>query len=275
MDRWVSTTLWLTAVLVVAALLWILGDILWKGLHELSWSFLVDEPRDAGRSGGLGPILFSTLLVLAVCLAAAVPIGLGSAVLLSEFALGRRAFGRVVRTSLDILAAVPSIVFGLFGNAFFSQTLGLGFSLLSGGFTLACMVLPILIRTTEQALSAVPAEVRQGAAAVGLSRVTTLRSLLLPAAAPGLAAGLVLGVGRALAETAALLFTSGYVTRWPEGLTDSGRVLSIHIYDLAMNVPGADGRASATALVLVGLLLLLNTCALAATGRRAPSAACR
>ncbi|MCH9648972.1 MAG: phosphate ABC transporter permease PstA [Deltaproteobacteria bacterium] len=269
-DRWVALLLWLAAALVVATLLWILGDIFSRGLSGLSVEFLVDEPREAGRAGGLGPVLLSTLLVLGVCMAAAVPVALGAAVLLSEFSLGRRGFGRAVRASLDILAAVPSIVFGLFGNAFFSQILGMGFSLLSGGLTLACMVLPILIRTTEQALTAVPDEVRQGAAAVGLSRVTTFKSLLLPAAAPGLAAGFVLGMGRALAETAALLFTSGYVTRWPESLLDSGRVLSIHIYDLAMNIPGADDRASSTAVVLIALVLLLNVSAMAIGGRRSP-----
>ncbi len=115
-----------------------------------------------------------------------------------------------------------------------------------------------------------PQDFRQGAAALGLSRGTTLRTILLPAAVPGLAAGWVLGVGRAVAETAALLFTSGYVTRWPESLLDSGRVLSIHIFDLAMNVPGADGRASATAAVLIALLLVLNLFAVAATRRRFP-----
>ena len=168
---------------------------------------------------------------------------------------------RLVRWSLDTLAAVPSIVFGLFGSAFFGLTLGLGFSIASGGLTLACMILPLLIRTTEQALRSVPSEYKRDAAALGLSQFTTLRRLVLPAAAPGLAAGLVLGMGRALSETAALLFTSGYVTRMPTGLGDSGRALSVHIYDLAMNVPGATHRAYGTALVLIAILLVLNTVA--------------
>ena len=153
---------------------------------------------------------------------------------------------------------MPSIVFGLFGNVFFCQTLGLGFSILSGGLTLACMVLPIFIRSTEEGFRAVPNDYRLGAAALGLSRTATLFQLLLPAAVPGLIVGLVLGVGRALAETAALIFTSGYVDRIPESLLDSGRSLSIHIYDLSMNVPGGDGNAYATALVLVTLLLVIN-----------------
>src|SRR5205823_6172239 len=167
--------------------------------------------------------LVSTALILAVCLASSLPVGLGTAVLLAEFTPAGGAFGRLVRRSLDVLAGVPSIVFGLFGNAFFCQVLGLGFSILSGGLTLACMVLPILIRATEEGFRAVPREYRLGAAALGLSRTTTLLHLLLPAAVPGLLVGLVLGLGRAIAETAALIFTSGYVDRMPGSLLDSGR----------------------------------------------------
>src|SRR5262249_39987706 len=128
----------------------------------------------------------------------------------------------------------------------------------SGGLTLACMVLPLLIRSTEEGFRAVPYEYRLGAAALGLSRTSTLFRLLLPAAVPGLAVGLVLGIGRALAETAAMIFTSGYVDRMPESLMDSGRSLSIHIFDLSMNVSGGDPNAYASALVLVVLLLTIN-----------------
>lgn len=160
--------------------------------------------------------------------------------------------------ALDILAGVPSIVFGLFGNAFFCVTLGLGFSILSGGLTLACMALPLLARATEVSLRSLPAETRQAAAALGLSQGRTILRLLLPAAAPGIAAGLALAMGRALAETAALIFTSGYVDRMPESLHDSGRALSVHIYDLALNVSGGEASAAASALVLVALLVLLN-----------------
>jgi phosphate transport system permease protein len=203
-------------------------------------------------------MLVSTALILVVCLGVSLPIGLGTATLLAEFTPAHGVFGRLVRRSLDVLAGVPSIVFGLFGNVFFSKTLGLGFSILSGGLTLACMVLPILIRSIEEGFRAVPTDYRLGAAALGLSRISTLLHLLLPAAVPGLVVGLVLGVGRALAETAALIFTSGYVDRMPESLLDSGRSLSIHIFDLSMNVSGGDANAYATALVLVTLLLVIN-----------------
>src|SRR5262249_21132058 len=152
----------------------------------------------------------------------------------------------------------PSPVFRLVAHAFLCKPPGMGFSILSGGLPLACMVLPLLIRSTEEGFRAVPNEYRHGAAALGISRTSTLFRLLLPAALPGLAVGLVLGIGRALAETAALIFTSGYVDRMPESLLDSGRSLSIHIFDLSMNVSGGDPNAYASALVLVVLLLVIN-----------------
>lgn len=257
-ERLATAGVWGAAFLVTGAFAWILADLAWHGAPHLSWAFVVDAPSDAGRAGGIGPILVSTLLILLVCLAVALPLGLGAAILLAEFSSRSDPFGRTVRRSLDVLAGVPSIVFGLFGNAFFCKTLGLGFSILSGGLTLACMVLPILIRSTEEGFRAVPGEIRQAAAALGLSRTRTLFSLLLPAATPGLVVGLVLGVGRAVAETAALIFTSGYVDRMPESLLDSGRALSLHIYDLSMNVSGGEPNAYASALVLVTLLLAVN-----------------
>ncbi|WP_413935901.1 phosphate ABC transporter permease PstA [Nitrospira sp. BLG_1] len=260
-ERLAFVLVWGAAAVVTATFCWLLGDILWHGLSRLSWTFLTAPPENAGRRGGIGPILVSTFLILGVCLAVSLPIGVGTAVLLAEFTSDQGLFGRMTRRSLDVLAGVPSIVFGLFGNAFFCKTLGLGFSILSGGLTLACMVLPILIRSTEEGFRAVPANYRLSAAALGLSRTTTLLHLLLPAAVPGLIVGLVLGVGRAIAETAALIFTSGYVDRMPESLLDSGRALSIHIFDLSVNVSGGDANAYGSALVLVVLLLLINSTA--------------
>lgn len=250
--------IWLTAALVSAVFVWLLADIIRHGLPRLSWSFLVEAPQNAGRSGGIGPIIVSTALILLVAIATAAPLGLATAVLLTEFTRHGGAFGRLVRRSLDVLAGVPSIVFGLFGNALFCIYLGLGFSILSGGLTLACMVLPILIRTAEEGLRAVPDDYRLAAAALGMSRSAALVHLLLPAAIPALTAGLMLGMGRAGAETAALIFTSGYVDRLPDSLFDSGRALSVHIYDLSMNVAGGDASAYSSALVLIMLLLIIN-----------------
>ena len=253
--------IWLTAALVSVVFVWLLADILIHGLPQLSWSFLVEAPKNAGRSGGIGPIIVSTGLILLVAIATAAPLGLATAVLLSEFTRHGGVFGRLVRRSLDVLAGVPSIVFGLFGNAFFCIYLGLGFSILSGGFTLACMVLPILIRTAEEGLQATPNDYRLTASALGMSRSAALVHLLLPAATPALVAGLLLGIGRAGAETAALIFTSGYVDRMPDSLFDSGRALSVHIYDLSMNVAGGDASAYTSALVLIILLLIINSIA--------------
>ncbi|NQV09978.1 MAG: phosphate ABC transporter permease PstA [Cyanobacteria bacterium] len=257
-DGLAAALAWGVAMGITAVFGLVLADLLRHGLPEISLGFLLEAPREAGRAGGIGPVIVSTLLILAVCLLTSLPIALATAVLLAEFSHGRSGFARLIRASLDGLAGVPSIVFGLFGNALFSLALGLGFSILSGGLTLACMVLPILIRSAEQALREVPSDYRRAAAALGISQAASLRQVLLPCAAPGLAIGVVLGIGRALAETAALLFTSGYVDRLPGSLLDSGRALSVHIYDLAMNVPGGEARAYATAVVLVVLLLVAN-----------------
>lgn len=253
---------WLAAALVAGAFLWLLFDLVWHGGGRLGWSFLTTVPKSAGRSGGIAPIIVSTLVIVAVAVVVAAPLGLATAVLLSEFMRRGSPAGQWIGLSLDVLAGVPSIVFGLFGNAFFSVWLGLGFSILAGGLTLACMVLPILIRTAESGLRMVPDDWRLGAAALGMSRATVLSQVLIPAAAPALVAGLMLGIGRAMAETAALVFTSGYVDRMPSSLFDSGRAISVHIYDLTMNVAGGDSNAYASALVLMTLLVVINSAAI-------------
>lgn len=266
-ERVFTATTWLGAGIVTALFLWLLGDLMWQGAAHLSWSFLLSDTADSGRSGGIASILVSTLLILAVALMAAIPLGLLTTVWLTEYTRRDGAMGEALRLSLDVLAGVPSIVFGLFGNAFFSVYLGLGFSIVSGGLTLACMILPIFIRTSEAGLAAVSDDWRRNAAALGMSRASVLWHVLLPAAAPAIAAGLMLGVGRATAETAALIFTSGYVDRMPSSLLDSGRALAVHIYDLSMNVTGGDPAAYASALVLIVLIVAINTGALALSDR--------
>jgi len=258
-DKLLATSAWLAAAIVSLFFIWLLSDILWHGIQRLSWDFLTSDPLDAGRSGGIGPIIVSTLLILTICLVVAIPIGLGCAIYLAEYAQqAHPASLRYIRGSLDVLASMPSIVLGLFGSAFFCILLGFGFSILSGGLTLACMVLPLLIRTAEQGLRDVAHEHRTSAAALGLSRYSTLLHIIIPAAAPAIMVGIVLSVGRALAETAALIYTAGYVTRMPESIFDSGRTLSIHIYDLSMNVPGGNSTSYGSALVLIILLLFIN-----------------
>ena len=273
-DRGASVLLWLTAVIISGVFVWIVGDVVWHGVGQINLAFFLQPPAQSGRAGGIFPVLISTLWILVVALAVAVPLGIGTAVWIAEFTRRDGPWAVLVGRSLDILAAVPSIVFGLFGNVLFCNLLGLGYSILAGGLTLSCMVLPILIRTLESGLRSVPDDYRLAAAALGISNTRCTVSILLPSAAPALAVGLVLGIGRVLAETAALLFTSGYVDRMPRSLLDSGRSLSIHIYDLSMNVPGGEANAYATALVLVLLLLVINGAAVGLAdrwpGRAAP-----
>ena len=243
-------------LVVLGCIVW---DLLRLGLPHLSWLFLTGEVADGGRSGGIGPVLVSTVMIVVIALAVAIPPGVGCALWLSEFVRPGTVPARAITGGVDLLASVPSIVFGLFGMAFFAQVLGLGFSILSGGLTLACMILPLLVRTTLTALQSLPVDLRPSAAALGLTQTTTIRKILLPAALPGILVGVTIGVARSLSETAALIFTSGYATRWPDSPGDSGRALSVHIYDLAMNIPNGAAAASASALVLLLMILVINS----------------
>lgn len=266
-DRVLGLVGGLACAVTLVVLGWILWDLVRLGLPHLSWAFLTGEVTGGGRSGGIGPVLVSTVMILGLALAFAIPPGLGCAIWLSEMVRQGSGAARFITGSVDLLASVPSIVFGLFGMSFFCQALGLGFSILSGGLTLACMIQPLLVRTTLSALQSLPADLRPAAAALGLTGATTIRKILLPAALPGIFVGITLAVGRALAETAALIFTSGYATRWPDSPADSGRALSVHIYDLAMNIPNGSAAASASALVLLVLIVLINTTAASLAAR--------
>ncbi len=259
-DRAFSLGIYAIIALVIATFGWIIGDVIIKGISVVSWEFLISEPEDAGRAGGIAPILVSTLYVLIIALVIALPLGISAAIWLAEFSQNQ-SHTLHVGIILDVLAGVPSIVYGLFGNAFFCIYLGLGYSLLSGGLTLACMILPVFIRTCESGIRSVQSDWRLGGLALGMRRSVVIWKILLPAAQPAIIAGLILSIGRATAETAALLFTSGYVDRMPESIFDSARVLAVHIYDLTMNVTGGDETAYGSALILIVLIILLNTLA--------------
>lgn len=267
-DRRAAIILWALALGLAAVFCWLIGDLCWRGWQSLSWAFISTAPADAGRSGGIFPIIISTVLILSVTLLAVVPLGICSAVFLSFTATKFQRLSGSVRMMLDLLAGMPSIIFGLFGMVFFGKICGLESSILNGGLTLACMVLPLFVRLSEAAFSSVPLTLTRGASALGLSQWTTLWRVQLPCALPGLLTALLLSLARALAETAALLFTSGYVSSMPTSLLDSGRALSVHIYDLAMNVPGGNAHAAATALVLVMILLVMNSFVTALLRRR-------
>lgn len=261
MDRCFTSFIYIIAFGLIATLLWVLSDVVIHGFAMVSWDFIFSEPLDSGRSGGIFPILVATVWILLVALAVSVPIGLAVAVWLSEYTRQDTSLAQTIRVVLDVLAGVPSIVYGLFGNAFFCVFLGFGYSVLSGGLTLACMILPVFIRTCELGLRLVNNDWRRGALALGMTRAATAWQVIIPAAAPAIVAGLVLGIGRATAETAALIFTSGYVDRQPESILDSGRALAVHVYDLSMNITGGDAAAYGSALILLMLIILFNACA--------------
>lgn len=251
--------IWTFAIAVTLSFTFIVSDIFFHGIQKISLSFLTESPADAGRSGGISSIIVSTLLIVGGCMFITIPLGTATAVFLNNKAKDKSIYIKLIRWSLDILASVPSIVFGLFGSVFFCYYLNMGFSILSGSLTLSCMVLPIFIRVVEDGFSNVPEEYIQGSAALSLSEFNTLFKIKLPLVIPSLITGFVLGISRAVSETAALIFTSGYVDRMPESLWDSGRSMSVHIYDLVMNVPGGDINAYKTAFVLIALLILINT----------------
>lgn len=248
---------WTTAATVIGALLAILGHVIWQGLSHIDLGFLLSTPEKGGRSGGIAPIIVSTFAVTGIALVVSVFVGVGIAVLVTEYLSRDSVLGRLTRTTLAVLAAVPSIVFGLIGNAVFCEWFGLGFSLLAGGLTLAAMVMPIIACVVEQTLRGVPVSARAGAYALGMPRYRAISMVILPIALPGIIGGVALGFGRAVAESAALIFTSGYVDRMPSSWFDSGRTLAVHILDLSMNVPGGEAKAFATATVLVGSMLLV------------------
>jgi phosphate transport system permease protein len=245
---------WLTALAVIGMLMLIVSDLFVKGFALLSIDYLIQPPRQAGLSGGISSILVGTILLVIVALAIAFPTSLGTAVLLNQFSQEHHRFAIFIRRSLDVLAGVPSIVFGLFGFKFFSEVLGLGWSILSGSLTLACMILPLTILGAEQGLGSASSRYGKCCAALGVSHWGALWNVLLPSATPSILAGLLLGLGRCFAETAAVMFTAGATTRMPASIFDSSRSLAYHIYIMSIEVPGGTSRAYAAALILVSLI---------------------
>jgi len=222
---------------------------------------------ESGRAGGVMPILAGTLEVTGLGIAAAAPLGIGTAIYLVEYTHDGP-LTRIIRFGTDCLAGVPSIIFGLFGFVLFVITFGLGWSILAGAVTLAFMTLPTIIRTSEEALRAVPASYRDVSLSLGAGKWQTIRKVVLPAAAPGILTGLVLGLGRAIGETAAVIFTAGsslpHVV--PTSLLEGTRTLAVHFYQLAREGISAE-NAYATAAVLVLAISLINVASYAAMNR--------
>jgi phosphate transport system permease protein len=250
--------LWTLMAAALAILTLILAFVLGRGLGHISWSFLSRAPIDSGRSGGVMPIIVGTLQVTLLGIATATPLGVGTAIYLCEYTREGHVT-RVIRFGAECLAGVPSIIFGLFGFVLFVLTLGFGWSILAGGLTLGFMTLPTIIRTSEEALRAVPAGYRDVSLSLGASKWQTIVHVVLPAALPGILTGLILGLGRAIGETAAVIFTAGssLPRRIPTSFFEGTRTLSVHFYQLAREGISAD-NAYATAAVLVLAITFIN-----------------
>jgi len=244
------------AVLVVIILGIILWSIIANGLPAISWEFLTGVPKDVGRAGGIFPAIVGTLYLVAGAIGIALPVGIGAAIYLVEYTKGGRLV-RLIRTGVDLLNGTPSIVFGLFGFAFLVLYLHFGVSLLAGQVTLGLMVLPTIIRTTEEALKVIPRGLREGSLALGATRWQTVRRVVLPPAIPGVLTGAILAIGRAAGETAPILFTAVVFSQrfLPSSVFDPVMALPYHLFILATNVPGSKTNQYGTALVLLALVI--------------------
>jgi len=244
------------AVTVVAILVIILGYIIVNGFPALSWDFLTQPPRDLGRAGGIFPAIVGTLYLVAGAILIALPLGVGAAIYLVEYTREGR-ITRLIRTGVDLLNGTPSIVFGLFGFAFIVLFLSVGVSLLAGQITLALMILPTVIRTTEESLKTIPQTFREGSLALGATRWQTISKVVLPPAVPGIVTGAILCIGRAAGETAPIMFTAVvFSSRFlPTSEFQPVMALPYHLFILATNVPGAATNQYGTALVLLALVV--------------------
>lgn len=257
--------LWGATAATVGLLVFIIGFVLTRGAGTLSWEFLFSSPRHSGALGGILPTVVSTIYVSAAAVLLAAPLGVSAAIYLAEYTKESR-LTRAIRSGTEALAGIPSIIFGLFGFALFVTTLGMGWSILSGGLTLGLMILPTVIRTSEEALRSVPRYYRDVAQSLGASKWQSIRTVVLPAAAPGVMTGVVLGIGRAVSETAAVIFTAGVALKMPWSLFDSARTMSVHFYTLTMEGI-SDEMAYGTASVLVMTILFINVAAYAIMNR--------
>ena len=247
---------WASGILTVIILLVIIGYILYKGLPVINLSFIFSDPVDSGKSGGIFPMIVSSLYVTFIAIIVATPLGVGAAVYLSEYA-GETTLVKLIRFGAETLASIPSIVYGLFGLAFFVVYLGLGWCVLSGGLILAIMALPTILQVAEVSLEAVPSSYREGSLAIGATKWQTIYNVVLPAAVPGITTGVILGLARAISEAAAILFAVGAALSVPISIFDPARPLPLHLYILATEGISLD-NAYGTAAVLVLLVLVIT-----------------
>ena len=246
---------WLAAAVTFLSLAFLLFYILWQGLPNLSPKLF--ELEYSTENASMFPALLDTLIMVVLALLMATPLGIFAAIYLVEYAKRGNKIVNVVRVTADTLSGIPSIVYGLFGMLFFVTYLHMGYSLLAGSCTVAIMILPLIMRTTEEALRAVPDSYREGSYGLGAGKLRTVFAVVLPSAVPGILAGVILGIGRIVGETAALIYTAGTVAALPTNVMSSGRTLAVHMYVLA-----SEGlymqQAYATAVVLVLIVIGIN-----------------
>ncbi len=248
--------IWVAALLALAILILIVGVLLVRGLPSVTLEFLTGVPEDLGRSGGILPTIIGTVVLGAVSLLIATPIGVGAALYLTEYTT-ENSLTKIIRFGADSLAGVPSIVFGLFGFIFFVTVLHMGWSILAGGLTLALMMLPTIIRTTEEAVLTVPQAYRDIGYSLGATRWEMVTTTVLPSALPGILTGVILSFGRAVSETAAVIFTAGTALNLPDSIFSPVRTMAVHFYILAVEGISLE-KAYATGAVLIITVLLIN-----------------
>lgn len=246
----------LMTLVTIAILVFIVSYILSKGLHVITPKFLFSSPERMGKEGGVFPMIVATIYLALLALVIATPIGVGSAIYLTEYTR-ESALTRVIRFGADALAGVPSIIFGLFGFILFVIRLRMGWSLLAGGLTLALMILPTIIRTSEEAIRTVPQALREVSLSLGGTRWQTVTRVVVPNALPGILTGVLLSLGRSIAETACVIFTAGSTLMMPKSLLEPGRTLAVHFYILAREGISME-RAYGTAVILILSILVVN-----------------
>jgi len=257
-DIFLSIITYGAAVIAVSVLAFLVGYIVVKGVPNLKPSlFSLHYTSD---NVSVVPAIITTVEMTLLSLLIAVPLGIFTAVYLVEYASRKNKIVGIIRITAETLSGIPSIVYGLFGMLFFVTALGWGFSLISGAFTLSIMILPLIMRTTEEALKSVPDSFREGSFGLGAGRLRTVFRIVLPSAVPGILSGVILAIGRIVGETAALIYTAGTVAQTPANLTDSARTLSVHMYALSSEGLHTN-EAYATALILLVMVIGINALA--------------
>lgn len=252
--------LWASAAITISFLVYIIGYIIIRGIGVINISFLLDSPRMSGAEGGIFNAIVGTLCLVAIALITAVPIGVGAAIFLIEYATDNPVT-RVITFGVECLAGIPSIVIGLFGYAFLVVYLGLGFSILSGGLSLMFMILPWTIRASEEAIKTVSMELKEGSLALGATKWQTIMQIVIPGALPGITTGVILGTGKAIGETAVIMYTAGSSLLLPHSISDPVRALPYHLYILVSEGISED-MAYGSAVVLLVMILIINLMAI-------------